>query len=134
MTTVASAVFITGILFYLWVRRHQQHQAQNSVASRSIDAQLTMTTNPLQSDGLRDLSRASLSGSLAERARSTAQRSSNLYILLRVLYQPVRILIGYIQVRRGWQNYSAMSLSTATVVICHINENGVSLNDSTAHG
>jgi hypothetical protein len=53
-----------------------------------------LTDNPLQPERVRKTPR----GSFSQSARATVQRSSNIYLMLRVLYQPVRILVGYIQV------------------------------------
>ena len=55
-----------------------------------LHAQLT-TDNPLQSDSESTDNRQSLS-------MATVQRTDDAFMLLRVLYQPVRILVGYIQV------------------------------------
>ena len=56
--------------------------------------------NPLQAGGHGSAATPSGRGSLVDRARATAKRTGSLYMLLRVLYQPTRILVGYIQVRR----------------------------------
>ena len=53
---------------------------------------MRLTDNPLQAHGQKRSARGSLQ-------RRAAERRSNAYLLVRVLYQPVRILVGYIQVR-----------------------------------
>jgi hypothetical protein len=84
---VLSIVAAFGLVFYLWWR-HQQGNIENG--GGELTRQLT--DNPLQAYGQRRSSRGSLSG-------RTAERRSNAYLMVRVLYQPVRILVGYIQVR-----------------------------------
>ena len=85
--TLAGAVAASGLVVYLSCCR------DTSLEAAPNDLAMQLTANPLQSDG-------SPRGSLSQRARSTALRSGNVYILLRVLYQPFRILVGYIQVRQ----------------------------------
>ena len=66
---------------------------QRTGADRLTDllhAQLT-TDNPLQSDSESTVNRQSLS-------MATVQRTDDPFMLLRVVYQPGRILVGYIQV------------------------------------
>ena len=53
---------------------------------------MQLTDNPLQDASL-STARTSLSG-----LQSTGQRSDDAYMLVRVRYQPMRILIGYGQV------------------------------------
>ena len=53
---------------------------------------MQLTDNPLQ-DASAGSARTSLSS-----LQSTVQRSDDAYMLVRVLYQPIRILIGYGQV------------------------------------
>ena len=63
------------------------------VDDRASSLELQLTDNPLQSDSSSPGSkRSSLS------LRDTVQRSDDAYMLVRVLYQPMRILVGYGQV------------------------------------
>ena len=71
--------------------KHLQRTQEVSSSSGLLHAQLT-TDNPLQSDSYESMdTRQSLS-------KATAQRTDDAYMVVRVLYQPGRILVGYIQV------------------------------------
>ena len=65
--------------------KHVQGAVAGGGSTDLLHAQLT-TDNPLQSDNRQSLSMA------------TVQRSDDAFMLLRVVYQPGRILVGYIQV------------------------------------
>ena len=82
MCAVAAAI-------YLWRRRGSEPELSQG-----------LITNPLQG-GVGDVaslrgSPSSLSGS--GKAAAIVKKSTNLFTLLRVVYQPVRIIVGYIQV------------------------------------
>jgi hypothetical protein len=89
-------VIAFGLLIYLLCSRTCARG--DKASGDELSFQLSFQTdNPLTADagsGLRHSTRSSLS----HRARKTAERSGNVYLLLRVLYQPVRIIVGYIQV------------------------------------
>jgi hypothetical protein len=78
-----------GLVVYLcW--RHRQRQNKGS----DDEMGLQLTDNPLQLRGQKRSPRGSLSGQASE-------RRGNVHLAVRVLYQPVRILVGYIQARGG---------------------------------
>jgi hypothetical protein len=85
---VLGVVATFGLVVYLWWR-HQQGQSKDDSGDERARQ---LTDNPLQATGQKWSPR----GSLSHRA---AERRSNAYLAVRVLYQPVRILVGYIQVR-----------------------------------
>jgi hypothetical protein len=68
------------------------HRAEASSSANSLEAQLT-TDNPLSQSGSYESMDKRQSLSMA-----TVQRTDDAYMLLRVLYQPLRILVGYVQV------------------------------------
>eukprot|EP01046_Picozoa_sp_COSAG06_P004603 COSAG06_NODE_194_length_20530_cov_9.861583_12_plen_1626_part_00 len=87
LLVLAVIVFVGGVVRYA----KRVHRAEASSSASSLEAQLT-TDNPLGSDPYESVDkRQSLS-------TSTVQRTDDVYMLLRVLYQPVRILVGYVQV------------------------------------
>ena len=53
---------------------------------------MQLTDNPLQDDGSSGVKRQSLS------LQATVQRTDDAYMLVRSLYQPMRIIVGYGQV------------------------------------
>jgi hypothetical protein len=86
ITAMILAIMITlGLVVYLWWQRQQQVKAKHT-----DELVMQLTDNPVQQYGI-EQQRGSLSGRAAE-------RTSNLYLAVRVLYQPGRILVGYIQV------------------------------------
>eukprot|EP01046_Picozoa_sp_COSAG06_P049868 COSAG06_NODE_7767_length_2382_cov_1.723609_4_plen_306_part_00 len=88
LVVTAIIILIAGVAY---AKHHQRSEASSSASL--LEAQLT-TDNPLQRNALAYDStdkRQSLS-------RTTVQRTDDAYMLLRVLYQPVRILVGYVQV------------------------------------
>jgi hypothetical protein len=84
-TVVLGAVAAFGLVVYLWWR-HQQGKSKDDGGGELV---MQLTDNPLQAQGQ---TRGSLSGRATE-------RRNNAYLAVRVLYQPVRILVGYIQAR-----------------------------------
>ena len=74
------------VIYLLW-----QHQQGKSKDGGGGELGVQLTDNPLQVYGQQQSPR----GSLSDRA---AERRSNAYLVVRVLYQPARILVGYIQV------------------------------------
>jgi hypothetical protein len=89
LLVLAAVALLGGV--HAYAKHVHRAEASGSSAS-SLQAQLT-TANPLQGSGSYESvnTRQSLS-------TSTVQRTDDAYMLLRVLYQPVRILVGYIQV------------------------------------
>jgi hypothetical protein len=85
-TVVLSAMVAVGLVVYMWW--HRQYY-QEKGASAELSAQLT--DNPLQYEQGHS-PRSSWSSRVAK-------RRGNAYLVIRVLYQPTRILVGYIQVR-----------------------------------
>jgi hypothetical protein len=85
---VLGVVAAFGLVAYLWWR----HQHGKTKEDGDGELAMQLTDNPLQAYGQKRSPRGSLSARAAER-RSTA------FLAVRVLYQPVRILVGYIQVR-----------------------------------
>ena len=83
-----ATVCVLVALVYLWRRR-------NRAAGRVDHIDLTegLTANPLQ-DSPESIRASASSGKVA----AVAQKTTNLYTLTRVVYQPVRIIVGYIQV------------------------------------
>ena len=79
-----------GSLMSALVYACRRHGSRTTDTSSSLEMQLT--DNPLQ-----DTSAGSARTSLSS-LQSTVQRSDDAYMLVRVLYQPMRILIGYGQV------------------------------------
>ena len=77
-----------GLAVYMW------WWCQQGKTKEDGDSELAMqlTDNPLQVYRQKQSPRGSLSGRASE-------RRSNAYLVVRVLYQPIRILVGYIQVR-----------------------------------
>ena len=84
---VLGVVAAFGLAAYLWWRHHQGKTKEDGDGEMAMQ----LTDNPLQAYGQKQSPRGSLSARAAER-RSTAFQA------VRVLYQPVRILVGYIQV------------------------------------
>jgi len=85
---IASAIVLTAAS--LGYAKYLQHSTGADRPTDLLHAQLT-TDNPLQSDSESSDIRQSLS-------MATVQRTDDAFMLLRVLYQPGRILVGYIQV------------------------------------
>eukprot|EP01045_Picozoa_sp_COSAG04_P017800 COSAG04_NODE_1601_length_6193_cov_7.603709_1_plen_483_part_10 len=84
---ILAAVCLLVALLYACRRRASR------VDGPSSSLELQLTDNPLQSDSSSPgANRPSLS------LRATVERSDDAYMLVRVLYQPMRILIGYGQV------------------------------------
>jgi hypothetical protein len=108
---VLAAVALIGGVAYA----RRVHRAEDSGSSASsLEAQLT-TDNPLQGSGPLESvdKRQSLS-------TSTVQHTDDAYMLLRVLYQPVRILVGYVQVvSQIGACSSAHPVTTKPAVILH---------------
>ena len=86
---LAVACFLAGLI-YLWRRR------RTGRAETALSGELTerLQANPLH--GSPRESQGSSSG--PGKAATVAQKSTDIYMLMRVVYQPVRIIIGYIQV------------------------------------
>ena len=84
---VLGVVATFGLVVYMWWR-YQQGTASKEDGGDELAMQLM--DNPLQAHQKR-----SPRGSLSDRA---AERQNNAYLVVRVLYQPARILVGYIQV------------------------------------
>ena len=87
---VIGSVAACGLVVYLWWR-YQQDKSEDEGGG---ELAMQLTDNPLQAYGQKRSPRGSLSARAAE-------RQSNVFLAVRVLYQPVRILVGYIQVRRN---------------------------------
>jgi hypothetical protein len=87
---VLGAVAVFGLVVYLWWQ-YQQDENKNDGGD---ELAMQLTDNPLDAYG----QAWSPHGSLSRRA---VERRSNAYLALRVLYQPARILVGYIQVHSG---------------------------------
>jgi hypothetical protein len=85
---VLGIVAAFGLVIYLWWWQQQGKTEEDG----SGDLAMQLTDNPLQVYRQKRSPR----GSLSHRA---AERRSNAYLTVRVLYQPARILVGYIQVR-----------------------------------
>jgi hypothetical protein len=85
---VIGVVAAFGLVLYLWWR-YQQDTSEDEGRGELV---MHLTNNPLQLHGQKQSPRGSLSSRVAE-------RRSNALLAVRVLYQPVRILVGYIQVR-----------------------------------
>jgi hypothetical protein len=85
---VLGVVAAFGLVVYLWWR----HQQGNTKEEGTAQLAMQLTDNPLQAYGQKRSPRGSLS-------HQAAERRSNAYLAVRVFYQPVRILVGYIQVR-----------------------------------
>jgi hypothetical protein len=79
---VLRVVAAAGLVVYLWSRYRQQDQDKDG------ELAIQLTDNPLQSH---DGHKRSLSDRVSE-------RRGDAYLAVRVLYQPARILVGYIQV------------------------------------
>lgn len=84
-----AVMLVVAGLIYFW-RRRGWGQSGERLSEGLI-------RNPLQSSP-QDSRRSSSYGSLTRTTSSVVQRSTDVYTLLRVVYQPVRILVGYIQV------------------------------------
>lgn len=67
-------------------------RAEANRSASSLDAQLTTTDNPLQFGSFDAVDQRQSLG------MRTVQRTDDAYMLVRVLYQPTRILVGYVQV------------------------------------
>jgi hypothetical protein len=83
-------VVVCGLAVYAVCYR-QQKGGQAALGELTME----LTENPLPAEARL---KPSMRGSLSNRARTTAKQSHNVYLLLRVLYQPSRILVSYIQV------------------------------------
>ena len=80
----------------LWQRRNIHQLARiDTSGSGGCGLSEQLTANPLQSSALAELRRSS---SASTKAAAVAQRSTDVYTLLRIVYQPVRIIVGYVQV------------------------------------
>jgi hypothetical protein len=88
---VLSVAVAAGLLVHLCFRRRQWGQGKRGFGDQAMH----QTGNPLQPYEQRARSSRSTRGSLSERA---TERRDNAYLAVRALYQPVRILVGYIQV------------------------------------
>ena len=86
-----AVVFILVGIVYLWRRRDKQRSGSSRELSQGLYA------NPLQGSPEGQGPRGSTSSGLGK-AAAVAQKSTDVYMLLRVVYQPVRIIVGYIQV------------------------------------
>jgi hypothetical protein len=85
LVAVAVAIF-AGVAY-----AKRTHRAETSTLASSLEAHLT-TDNPLQMGSNEPTdTRESLT-------TTTVQRTDDAYMLVRVLYQPARILVGYVQV------------------------------------
>jgi hypothetical protein len=86
LLVIAVVVVVVGVVY----AKHQRGSETSSSASL-LDTQLT-TDNPLQGCEY---------GSIGKRqspSKTTVQRTDDVFMLMRVLYQPLRILVGYVQV------------------------------------
>ena len=86
-----AVVFILVGVVYLWRRRDKQRSGSSRELSQGLYA------NPLQGSPEGQGPRGNTSSGLGK-AAAVAQKSTDVYMLLRVVYQPVRIIVGYIQV------------------------------------
>ena len=77
-----------GLVVYLWWW-YQQDQSKEDGGG---ELAMQLTDNPLQPHGQKRSPRGSLSARAAE-------RRNNALLTVRVLYQPARIMVGYIQVQ-----------------------------------
>ena len=84
---LAVACFLAGLL-YLWRRRSKGLGGGTEAATSEELSSEGLFANPL---------RGSSSSGLGK-AAAVARKSTDIYMLMRVVYQPVRIVIGYIQV------------------------------------
>eukprot|EP01051_Picozoa_sp_SAG22_P000944 SAG22_NODE_31_length_27697_cov_7.384376_15_plen_379_part_00 len=93
--TLLGAACAVAAAVYLW-RRRSRGVVGNVELSQGLVA------NPLQLSGGSgsgvNLRASSSSSSGGGKAAAVAQKSTDLYTLLRVVYQPVRIIVSYIQV------------------------------------
>eukprot|EP01051_Picozoa_sp_SAG22_P002087 SAG22_NODE_89_length_21278_cov_16.698758_6_plen_888_part_00 len=86
------AVCVIAAAVYMW-RRRSRGVGDMAELSQGLIA------NPLQNSPVNPRgSSSSSSGGGKAAAQAVAQKSSDLYTMLRVIYQPVRIIVGYIQV------------------------------------
>ena len=90
-----AVVCIVALVIYLWHRR-----GNGPAGNVSPELLQGLTTNPLGGHSVASSTdpRSSSSSSSGGKAAAVAQKSTDLYVLLRVVYQPVRIVVGYIQV------------------------------------
>jgi hypothetical protein len=86
-TVVLGVATVFALVVYLWWK-YKQDKSKDDAGG---DLAMQLTDNPLQAYGQNRSPRGSLS-------RRAAERRSHAYLAVRVLYQPVRILVGYIQV------------------------------------
>jgi hypothetical protein len=97
---VLGVVAAVSLVVYLcW-----QHQQGNTKKDGGGELAMQLTDNPLQAYGHKRSPR----GSLSHRA---AEQRSNAYLAVRILYQPARILVGYIQARGAWLYLSTVTRS-----------------------
>ena len=100
------ACFLAGTI-YLWYRRSKRPGSLGVESAISGDLS-EGHANPLHPQG------SSSSG--PGKAVAIARKTTDIYMLMRVVYQPVRIIIGYIQV-----NLSLLSFSLIVIRRCHQN-------------
>ena len=107
---LAVACLLAGLI-YLWHRRSKRPGSLGAETASSGELSEGLHANPLHP-------RASQGGSSSGpgKAVAIARKSTDIYMLMRVVYQPVRIIIGYIQV-----NLSLLSFSLIVIRRCHQN-------------
>ena len=106
-----AAVCLLAGLIYLWHRRSKRLGSLGAETAISGELSEALHTNPLHP---RESQGGSSSGT--GKAVAIARKSTDIYMLMRVVYQPVRIIIGYIQV-----NLSLLSFSLIVIRRCHQN-------------
>eukprot|EP01051_Picozoa_sp_SAG22_P000975 SAG22_NODE_33_length_27588_cov_104.174652_6_plen_536_part_00 len=100
---IGSLCVLVGLVL-LWKRWGKRQEVPPPRPTNIFFEELSeqLTANPLQReqaapfDGRRSFN--SIGSSRRELALTTAQKTTDLYLLFRVVYQPVRIIVGYIQV------------------------------------
>jgi hypothetical protein len=89
-----------GLVVYLSCYHKWKRKPTGNLSMVQLMHDMQLSENPLAEPlhpSRSDL-QSSPRGSLSQRVRSTAERSKSIYLLFRVVYQPVRILVGYVQV------------------------------------
>eukprot|EP01051_Picozoa_sp_SAG22_P004150 SAG22_NODE_215_length_14950_cov_4.960676_1_plen_689_part_10 len=99
---IGSVCLVLGLI-YLWTRYKKDQRRPERSTGISVDEMSEhLTANPLQPSPQHSSFSNSTTESFGSRRElalaQTAQRSTDLFILLRIMYQPVRIIVGYIQV------------------------------------